>query len=64
MAELLFVVLDDSSRTNLCLVRILAGVSQSAALAEEVPTLIQLDLHLSEPVTVFLCDRPMLAFFE
>jgi hypothetical protein len=58
-APLLLIVLDDLRRTNFRLVRIESEVAKSTSLAQEVPTLIQLNLDFLEPSKVGLGKFPL-----
>lgn len=49
---LLLIILDDLRRANFSLVRIKPDVTKGAALAQEIPTLIQFDPDLREPLPV------------
>jgi hypothetical protein len=50
--SLLLIILDDLRRANLRVVRVTPDVAKSTSLAQEVPTLIQFDLDLREPLTI------------
>lgn len=69
--SLLLIILDDLRGANLRVLRVEPDIAKGASLAQEVPTLIQFDLDLREPLTigwgkfplvvqsVFLCDKAL-----
>jgi hypothetical protein len=58
--SLLLIILDDIRRANFRVVRIKPDVAKGPSLAQEVPTLIQFDLDLREPLTISFGVRPLL----
>jgi hypothetical protein len=56
---LLLIVLDNLRRANFRFVRIEPEVAKSTSLAQEVPALIQLNLHFLEPSKVGLGKFPL-----
>jgi hypothetical protein len=57
--SLLLVILDDLRWTDVRLVRITPGVAQRAALAQEIPALIQFDFNVRQPIAIGICERPL-----
>jgi hypothetical protein len=56
---LLLIILDDLRRANFRFVRVKPDVAEGAALAQEVPALIQFDLDFREPLPIGFVERPM-----
>jgi hypothetical protein len=56
----LLIILDDLRRANLRIVRITPDVAKGTSLAQEVPTLIQFDLDLHQPLTISCGVCPLL----
>ena len=59
-STLLLIILDDLRRANFRLVRVKPDVAKSAALAQEIPALIQFDPNLRQPLPISFGMRPEL----
>src|SRR5262245_42429636 len=58
--SLLLIILDDFRRANVRIVRITPDLAKGTSLAQQVPTLIQFDLNLREPLTIAFGLGPLL----
>jgi hypothetical protein len=50
--SLLLIILDNLWRANFCVVRVKPDLTEGTTLAQEVPTLIEFDLDLREPLPI------------
>src|SRR5579885_838997 len=60
LSYLLFIMLDDVGIAYLCLIRIEMGRTQRAALAQQIPALIQIDLKLAHAPVSLLVESSLL----
>ena len=58
--SLLFIILDDIRRAHFRFVRVKPDVAKGPSLAQEIPALIQFNLHLREPLPIGFVVRPLL----
>lgn len=58
--SLLLIILDNPWRANFCVVRVKPDLTEGTSLAQEVPTLIEFNLNLREPLPIVFGACPFL----